>query len=222
MAEPDHFPSIPVRVPDIQVWKRLGYRKETDVPMGEQARSLRDTLAEAFSLIQIRGAGLPVLFRSPGPRVIRLSGGAVFRSRNLTRFLQGCDALLLMGATAGPEIMEAIGEAVGAGRLARAAVLDAAASEAVDGALDWITRFYRQKLLREMKTVTGRRFSAGYGDFSLENQKAIYECLRLRDLSVELTDHFILIPEKSVTAVAGIMTIENQEALTDEAEKNPS
>jgi len=222
MAEPDFFPSIPVRVPDIQVWKRLGYRKETEAPTGEQARSLRDALGEAFSLMRIRGAGLPVPFRSSGPRDIRLSGGDVFQSGDLSRFLRGCDGLLLLGATAGPEIMEAIGEAVHTGRMARAAVLDAAASEAVDGALDWITRFYRQKFLRKMKTVTGRRFSAGYGDFSLENQKAIYELLRLRDLSVELTESFILIPEKSVTAVAGIMNIDTQEALTDEAEKNPS
>jgi len=222
MTEPDVFPFIPVRVPPVQVWKRLGYRKETAFPGGEQAVSLQGTLAEAFSLLEIQGAGLPVSFRSSHPGNIRLAGGAVFHSVDFARFLRGCDDLLLMAATAGQNIMKAIEEASKAGRMTRAAVLDAAASEAVDGALDWITGYYRRKLLRKMKTVTGRRFSAGYGDFSLENQKIIYELLRLGDLSVTLTDTFMLIPEKSVTAVAGIMNIDSQEALADEAEEKPS
>ena len=222
MTEPDVFSFIPVRVPPVQVWKRLGYRKETAFPGGEQAVSLQETLTEAFSLMEIQGAGLPASFRSPRPGDIRLAGGAVFHSGDLARFLRGCDDLLLMGATAGQTIMTAIEEASRAGRMARAAVLDAAASEAVDGALDWITGYYRRKLLRKLKTVTGRRFSAGYGDFSLENQKIIYELLRLGDLSVTLTDTFMLIPEKSVTAVAGIMNIDSQEALADEAEEKPS
>ncbi|HAR48794.1 MAG TPA: methionine synthase, partial [Smithella sp.] len=45
---------------------------------------------------------------------------------------------------------------------------------------------------------------AGYADFNLGNQKAIYEILQMEKIGVTMTPHFILIPEKSVTAISGI------------------
>jgi cobalamin-dependent methionine synthase I len=49
-----------------------------------------------------------------------------------------------------------------------------------------------------------RRFSAGYADFNLENQKAIYDMLQMGKIGVTITPNFILLPEKSVTAISGI------------------
>ncbi|MBN1636781.1 MAG: methionine synthase, partial [Deltaproteobacteria bacterium] len=89
----------------------------------------------------------------------------------------------------------------------RAVVLDATASEVVDASLDWLMSYFRQSLMREMKTLTSRRVSAGYGDFLMENQKSIYSLLMLNRLGISLTHSHILIPEKSVTAVAGIREI---------------
>ncbi len=49
-----------------------------------------------------------------------------------------------------------------------------------------------------------RRFSAGYADFNLENQRAIYDILQMGKIDVTITSSFILLPEKSVTAISGI------------------
>ena len=49
-----------------------------------------------------------------------------------------------------------------------------------------------------------RRFSAGYADFKLENQKMIYEKLQMDKIGVTINSGFILLPEKSVTAISGI------------------
>ena len=54
------------------------------------------------------------------------------------------------------------------------------------------------------KTLLPRRFSAGYADFNLENQKALYERLQMGKIGVTITPSFILLPEKSVTAISGI------------------
>jgi len=48
------------------------------------------------------------------------------------------------------------------------------------------------------------RFSAGYADFNLENQKAIHEMLQMGKNGVAITPSFILLPEKPVTAISGI------------------
>jgi cobalamin-dependent methionine synthase I len=59
-------------------------------------------------------------------------------------------------------------------------------------------------LRREGRHLTSRRYSAGYADFVLENQAIFFRELELEKLGVQLTASFILVPEKSVTAIAGI------------------
>ena len=104
-------------------------------------------------------------------------------------------------------MIEAIGRDTADGNLTRAVVFDAAASEMVDAALDWMETFFGRELRREARRLTKSRFSCGYGDLALDNQKLFYDLLELGRLGVELTEQYILVPEKSVTAVAGIETI---------------
>jgi hypothetical protein len=101
--------------------------------------------------------------------------------------------------------MEEISLATQGENLTRAVILDAVASEMTDSGLDWIMDYMNQVLMRKARRLTKARFSAGYGDFSLENQKVIHELLRLDKIGVFITDSCILMPEKSVTAVAGIV-----------------
>jgi len=92
----------------------------------------------------------------------------------------------------------------------RAVVFDAVASEMTDAGLDWIMRYWNQELRRENKTLTKRRMSAGYGDFLLENQKIFHALLDLNCLGVTITPQYILVPEKSVTGVAGILSVQGE------------
>ena len=49
------------------------------------------------------------------------------------------------------------------------------------------------------------RFSAGYGDFSLEHQRDFVRCLDVtRKLGITLSDSLLMTPTKSVTAVIGL------------------
>ena len=109
-----------------------------------------------------------------------------------------------MGATAGPEIMTAIQEDAAGRNVTRGVVLDATAGETVDAALDWIMAYYNQTLRRQGKRLLSARYSAGYGDLALENQRTMYRLLALEKIGVEIMETCILIPEKSVTAITGI------------------
>ena len=86
----------------------------------------------------------------------------------------------------------------------RGVVLDAAASEITDAALDWIAGYFDQILRRERKRLLHARYSAGYGDLLLENQRTMHRLLTLEKIGVTITESCILIPEKSVTAITGI------------------
>ncbi|MBA4397815.1 MAG: hypothetical protein C0394_10620 [Syntrophus sp. (in: bacteria)] len=202
-----YFNNISIETPLAQIYRRLGFRKGvTDLSPRDQAET-EGYIETALSLIQLKGAArrLPVL--REGKSTLRLPQEAVFESRRLVKFLGGSDEILLMGATAGPEIMAAIQEDASGRNVTRAVVLDATASETVDAALDWIMACYNQTLRRQGKRLLTARYSAGYGDLALENQRTMYRLLALDKIGVEITETCILIPEKSVTAITGITVI---------------
>ncbi|MFA5180576.1 MAG: hypothetical protein WC405_04595 [Syntrophales bacterium] len=204
---PLFFESIPVTLPRPEIYRRLGYRKEATRISPMQREEVEGYIADALPLLQLRGSALRLRIAIEGPALISLPEGNAFASRKLARFLKDAREIILMGATAGTAIMEAIQADIGGRNVTRGVVLDATASEVVDAGLDWIMGYFRQSLRREGKTLSTSRFSAGYGDFALENQLLMHRLLQMDRLNVTITESCLLIPEKSVTAVTGINMI---------------
>jgi len=195
---------ISIDPPREKIYQRLGYKKRTTEISTNQQEETDRFINEASSFISLKGSLLRLAINHNDGEKIILSKNLTFKSKKLSAFLRDCQEAVLMGATAGNAIMEAIKEKTRQDDLAAAVVYDATASEMTDSALDWITSYLNQLLRREGRTLLSNRFSAGYADFNLENQKAIYEILQMGKLGVKITSSFILIPEKSVTAVSGI------------------
>jgi hypothetical protein len=199
------FDPISIPVPREQIYRRLGYRKDLTHIKPHQKEETDRYIEEALSLIHLKGSSLRISIQIRGPSEIILPGDIHFESHKLTGFLEHCQEIIIMGATAGSDITDAIQEDAAGRNVTRGVVLDAAASEIVDAALDWIIAYFNQTIKKENKRLLQKRFSAGYGDFLLENQKAIYNLLQLDRLDVRITESFMLIPEKSVTAITGII-----------------
>ena len=161
-------------------------------------------ITQAASLISLRGSFLRLPITSNSDGKISLATDVIFQSKKLSVFLRNCKEAVLMGATADNEIMEAIKEKSAQGDLQAAVVYDATASEMADAALDWIMDYINQLIRRERKTLLPRRFSAGYADFDLSNQKIMHQILALEKIGVQITNECVLLPEKSVTALSGI------------------
>jgi hypothetical protein len=203
---PLFFESIPVTLPRPAIYRRLGYRKEATRISPAQREEVEGYIAGALPLLQLKGSALRLPIELEKPLMINLPEGNTFASRKLVRFLKDAREIVLMGATAGTAIMEAIQADIGGRNATRGVVLDATASEVVDAGLDWIMGYFRQSLRREGKTLLNSRFSAGYGDFALENQRLMHRLLQMDRLNVRITESCLLVPEKSVTAVTGIIT----------------
>lgn len=198
------FPAIAVPPSIDAIYRRLGYRRGTTRIDDQRGEELDRHINHALSLVSLKGAGRRIPLKGVGPRLVVLGTGAEIASENLARFLEGCTEVLLIGATAGGAIMDAIRGDIEGKDMTRGVVVDAVASEMTDAALDWIVGYFNRLLTRERARLTKGRFSAGYGDFLLENQRLMYELLELDRIGVGITDACILIPEKSVTAVVGI------------------
>lgn len=195
---------ISIDPPREKIYQRLGFKKRTTQIPANQQKETDYFINEASYLISLKGSFLRLaIVHNDGEKII-LAGGLTFASKKLSSFLRDCREALLLAATAGSAIMEAIKEKTRQDDLAAAVVYDATASEMTDAALDWIMDYLNQQLRREGKTLLPRRFSAGYADFNLENQKAIYDTLQMEKIGVTITPSCILLPEKSVTAISGI------------------
>lgn len=198
------FEQITVPLPKERIYRRLGYKQGATALSAESRRQLEFAMEEALAHIHLKGAAkrVPVLYKSASG--ITLADRIEFSGKKLAALLRDSEEALLMGATGGPEIMAAIVKLSSAGDLSKGVVFDAVASEVVDSALDWIAKYYDNVLRREGRHLTSRRYSAGYADFVLENQAIFFRELELEKLGVQLTESFILVPEKSVTAIAGV------------------
>jgi hypothetical protein len=203
------FDAVPVSVPWSRIYRRLGYRKGITHLLPQQKEETDRYIEEAQGLLQFKAAALRLSVLERDDSGITLAGNIRFESRKLSSLLEPCREIVLMGATAGNDIMEAIREDAAGRHVTRGVVRDATASEMTDTVLDWVMAYFNRTLRRENKSLLSKRFSAGYGDFLLENQKIIYSLLQLDRIGVRMTESCILIPEKSVTAVSGIEALRN-------------
>ena len=186
------------------IYRRLGYKRGITKVDERKREEIERHIEYAASLISLKGAGLRVPLKRVDPPLIVLKAGADIRSARLAGLLNGCKEALFIGSTSGRAVMDAIIGDTEGGDMTRGVVIDAVASEMTDAALDWIMGFFNRLLARENARLTRGRFSAGYGDFLLENQKMMYDMLELNRIGVTINENFILMPEKSVTAVVGI------------------
>ena len=199
------FPgNIFLNPPYAKIYSRLGYKKSTTKLTAGQQKETDRYIEEAASFILLKGSILRTVISKNDGEEITLAENVTFSSKKLSSLLKDCQEAVLMGATAGSRIMDAIREKTNRDDLAAAVVYDATASEMVDASLDWIMDYLNRQLRRNGKRMLPRRFSAGYADFKLENQKIIYEKLQMDKIGVAINSGFILLPEKSVTAISGI------------------
>ncbi|MCD8199219.1 MAG: Vitamin B12 dependent methionine synthase activation subunit [Phascolarctobacterium sp.] len=130
---------------------------------------------------------------------ITLECGMRFISKDIARHLRGCGALFILAATLGSRIDTAIR------RLTMQSVAEGAAAQAVAAAL---IEGYCDEI--QEKAETGglkqrSRFSPGYGDWSIVEQKKIFELLNCpKKVGITLTEGLMMVPSKSVTAVIGL------------------
>ncbi len=204
-----YLASIPVE-PDLNIiLRRLGYKKNAQLN-DEAKHFLEESIWEGISLCRLKGVmGVIPLAKWKEGSVI-LETGDEFKSTGLSRILEGSDEAVLFAATAGNEVVNRISFEMNEGDAAKAIIMDAAASQAVDSAVSWIKVFAENKLKGEGKTITKHRYSPGFKDFSLSNQEVFCRLLNLESLGISLTRGYMLVPEKSVTAIAGIKNINNK------------
>lgn len=127
-------------------------------------------------------------------------GAFQLQSKNLARNLNGCEKVILFGATIGVGIDRLIAKY---GRIspAKALMFQAIGAERIEALCDT----FCADIAKEYNTGLKPRFSPGYGDLSLFTQKDIFAVLDCeKRIGLTLNDSLIMSPSKSVTAIVGL------------------
>jgi hypothetical protein len=124
-------------------------------------------------------------------------------SWDLRRHLIGCGEAYLFAATLGAQA-DLLLERYSRTDMSLAAVFQAAAAARVESYCDCVQKRLAAEAAEEGLHLRPR-YSPGYGDFPIRYQKDLLHILDCpKRIGLSVTDSFLLVPTKSVTAVIGI------------------
>jgi hypothetical protein len=132
---------------------------------------------------------------------VRVPPSVTLRSRRLAQATAPCHTICVFVVTLGGRIDRLVAEAVRE-RPHVGVVLDAAASVAADAMADDLESTLA-RALPEGEAVSWR-FSPGYCDWSLREQRKLFSLLPDRPAGITLTPDCLMIPRKSVSGVIGV------------------
>ncbi|MGO2384869.1 MAG: methionine synthase [Pseudolactococcus laudensis] len=125
----------------------------------------------------------------------------VLQSKQLYSHLKHAKQVVLLAATLGIEVERQV-RLYELSEMTKAFVLDAACVDYIEKICDLAEVDIDSQFT---DSVLNRRFSPGYGDLSLEVQPQFLKTLGAdRQLGLTLTDNYLMIPRKSVTAILGL------------------
>jgi len=185
--------------------KRLGGRKGPTF-----SRSLRIKLHN----------GVRTLYRLMNPRLLfvkerikmveggrtYLKGGMTLKSPKLSRTLRASEELICFLTTVGREIDFKINRMMREGNLSEAFIMDALGSVAVESVAEQFHRRMEREYSENDKAVT-LRFSPGYCDWPVEEQRKLFELFGSNTAGIELKDSCLMTPRKSISAVFGVYPV---------------
>jgi hypothetical protein len=147
----------------------------------------------AFENIEVKSG--EVLFES----------GFKIASQDIAQLLKDCHAAYGIAITIGAALERKRDELAGQKEVFKALILDAAGSVAAEECIETACR-QLEKGNEEDGRLT-RRFSCGYGDWHLDNQRDFLDWIGAKSIGISASNSFIMRPEKSISALIGKMSL---------------
>lgn len=130
-----------------------------------------------------------------------------FCGADIRKHLDGCDNCILLSLTLGARA-DALLRTLESSDMAAAVVCDALASVLTEQLCDEVLHRLREQYIGKYLTEC---YSPGYGDLPLCTNKAAEKLLDTqRKIGVAVTDSYLLLPRKSITAIIGISDTETK------------
>ncbi len=168
-------------------------------------KNISDACEEALLLLEVRGI-YKIYDYDCKNNIINSAPPFKIFGNSIIKHLAGCEKVACIAVTVGENIENEVTKKFAAGNYVSSVLLDAAATAAVEQAADELEKAIAREVSKESLKMR-RRFSPGYGDWQLENQKNFFYVTGAPEIGMNLTESLMLVPRKSVTAIIGLEKI---------------
>jgi len=139
---------------------------------------------------------------------VQLATDTNLKSPKLSRTVQGSQEVVCFVGTIGRGIEKEIKRLLNQKRLSEAYVLDAMGSALVESLVDKF-HFHLDQHFKAQDKALGLRFSPGYCDWPVTEQKKLFELLEPQKAGIELTESCLMQPRKSISGVIPLFPADN-------------
>jgi hypothetical protein len=135
--------------------------------------------------------------------------GVFFKSSRISRTLRECAEVVSFIATIDEGIEREVAALMGANKLSEAYILDSMGSVAIENMVNQFHAKMETEHRRQGRSVT-IRFSPGYCDWDIAEQKKLFGLFDARNIPVTLRgDSYLMGPRKSISGLFGILPYDN-------------
>jgi len=189
---------IKIEIDKVAIHGYLGYERE-QYPRPQVLSLVDSQIRKAYDRIK------PVAYYTLKPITSvgnsRISvDGLVFTSRKLARIFSGCSQAVIFVVTIGEELEKEVAQLTKEGLILKASVLDAVGSVAVEKVADWFDSMIGSLAAANGDKVSWR-YSPGYCDWDIAQQKELFRGLDGKPTEVNLTDTCLMVPRKSISGI---------------------
>jgi hypothetical protein len=132
-----------------------------------------------------------------------IEGSIVFQSEVIAQLLKQCKKAAVFLATIGNHLEETVSQLAEDGLILQATVLDTIGSVAAEKMADFVQNKVSD-VARTWGLCTSRRFSPGYCDWDIGQQKIVFQTVNSDSVGVRLTESCLMSPQKSISGIIGI------------------
>ena len=185
-----------------QVLRNIGYCIDCKLPtrlaslIDEYVENVHDLIEPSYSCVirdieHVQGS------------IVIIKDSIIFESKIIASLMEQCKKVALFLVTIGEHLEEMANQLAEDGLIVQATVLDAIGSVAADGVVDFVQDRVRE-IANDQGLVISQRFSPGYCDWDIGQQRTLFRAVSDDSMGIRLTDGCLMIPHKSVSGVIGI------------------
>lgn len=198
----DNKVDVDIEIDKNQVCRYIGY--EDDQNVSARISSLINDYAEhAHSLVNPLFSYVIKDVEWARGSISLIESSIIFKSRIITKLLERCTQVAIFLVTIGKYLEETSFQLSRDGLVLQATVLDAIGSNAVEKVASFAQSRIRE-IAKTQACVTSQRFSPGYCDWNIGQQRMLFYALTGNTIGVRLTGECLMIPQKSISGIVGI------------------
>ena len=206
--------NVPLLKIDADETRRYAGMRNTE---GFDDKMIADICDDALLLLDVRGIW-KIYDYDTEKKLVLSDPNFEIKGDSIIKHLAGCEKVACMALTVGDRIEQEVTDEFRKGGYVCSMILDAAATAAVEQAADEFEKIIAQETAKDGYKMRWR-YSPGYGDWSLTEQKTFFKIADAKEIGMRLSPMMMLMPRKSITAIIGLEKVSADKKVC-ESEKN--